>query len=169
MDINYLRVAQTLGITSSAFLAGSIFTTSFISIPSLLLAPAPLLQQQWEAQYLRGRVYGPSVTLFSTANLLIVAYKRYDSGGFGEGEGSWQAYVAAASLSLLIFPYTAVLLRGVNQKLVAAGRRLEKKADTADAGDEGVKMLVDRWATFNFFRAFIPLSSALVSIWAALG
>jgi Domain of unknown function (DUF1772) len=143
--------------------------TSFFAVPSYLLAPAPLLQQQWEAQYLRGRVFGPSVAVFSSANLLFVAYKRYDSGGFGEGEGSWQAYVTAASLCLLTFPYTAALLRGVNQKLIAAGRRLEKRADTAVAGDEGVKMLVDRWATFNFFRAFFPLSSALVSVWAALG
>ena len=146
--------------------------TSFNAIPSYLLAPAPILQQQWEGQYRRGRVYGKSITLFSATNLLFVAYKRYDSGGFGEGEGSWQAYVAAASLSLLAFPYTAVLLRNTNQKLLAAGRRLGKKADTADtmvAEDEGVKMLVDRWATLNFFRAFLPLSSALVSIWAALG
>ena len=143
--------------------------TSYNSVPSLLLAPAPLLQQQWEAQYSRGRVYGPSVTLFSAVNLLFVAYKRYDAGGFGEGEGSWQAYVAAASLTSLAFPYTIVLMKHINEKLVAAGRRLEKKADTVVAEDEGVKALVDRWATFNFFRSFFPLSGALVSIWAALG
>jgi hypothetical protein len=145
------------------------FMVSYNAVPSYLLAPAPLLQQQWEVQFHRGRAYGQRVALFSAANLLFVAYKRYDAGGFGEGEGSWQAYVAAASLSILVFPYTYVLMKGVNEKLVAAGRRLGKKADTVVATDEGVKMLVDRWATFNFFRGFLPLSSALVSIWAALG
>ncbi|KAH0538996.1 hypothetical protein FGG08_004445 [Glutinoglossum americanum] len=139
VDINYIRVAQTLGITSSAVLAGSLFSISFSTVPSLLLAPAPLLQQQWEAIYQHGKTVGPRVALFSAVNLLFVAYKRYDSGGFGGGEGPWQAYGAAAVITMMIAPYTVVLMRDVNDKLLAAGRRLGKRTEIGIAEEEGVK------------------------------
>jgi hypothetical protein len=107
--------------------------------------------------------------LFSAANLFFVAYKRYHSGGFGDGEGPWQAYAAAASMVMLVMPYSLVVMKDLNERLLAAGRRLGKRSEIGVAEDEGVKKLVDGWATRNFFRALLPLVGGLVGTWAALG
>jgi len=46
-----IRVAQVLGLTSTAFLAGKVFASSFTAVPAMLHAPAPLLAKQFKTVF----------------------------------------------------------------------------------------------------------------------
>lgn len=43
----YIKIAQTVGVTASAFLAGQTATATYGLLPSILDSPAPLLLHQW--------------------------------------------------------------------------------------------------------------------------
>merc|ERR1712000_541897 len=56
-----IRLAQTLGITSSLILSGMTLSTSLTTVPRLLESPPTLLLQQWGHMYDRGRKTGPPI------------------------------------------------------------------------------------------------------------
>lgn len=86
-----LRIAQVVGLTSTvspllhepdgcqplgqAFLAGKTFTSSFSTVPALLLAPAPLLAKQWKKQFEADKIVAPVVALFSSGIFSYIAYR----------------------------------------------------------------------------------------------
>ena len=46
-------------------------------VPAILQSPNKFLPSQWRATYDFGRVFGPFLAVFSTADLIIAAYERY--------------------------------------------------------------------------------------------
>jgi len=51
-------------------------TLSFVAIPPIMLAPAPLAARQWAKLYDLGKPFGISLSLVSTAATAYVAYYR---------------------------------------------------------------------------------------------
>lgn len=88
-----LRVAQVLGLTSTAFLTGmhiagkdscsrstkiytgKAFAASFSTTPALLEAPAPLLARQWKKQFDTDKFVAPAIALFSSGVFSYIAYR----------------------------------------------------------------------------------------------
>ncbi|KAI9884883.1 MAG: hypothetical protein M1823_003324 [Watsoniomyces obsoletus] len=169
-----IRVAQTLGITTSAILSGAIAWTSYAFVPALLQAPPSTLVQQWQQVYDTGKATAPPTALLVFASWAYVAY-RHAQQPLASISGKWTSYAVASVSAIAIVPYTLLVMADTNRKLYAKANeaRLLGSSTTDEVTTEqerkSVKQLLDRWATLNVVRAVFPLITAVVGTWTALG
>jgi hypothetical protein len=69
-----IRLVQTIGITTSSILAGSVASASFALVPRLLESPTPLLLKQWGNAYNAGKKNAPPFAVLSSACYFYLAY-----------------------------------------------------------------------------------------------
>ncbi|KAF2772927.1 hypothetical protein EJ03DRAFT_387272 [Teratosphaeria nubilosa] len=165
-----LRIAQILGITTTAFLSGKTFTASFCATPALLHAPAPLLAKQWKTSFTSDQCLAPAITLFSTATFGWLAYRDPTR----PSSTQFRLHLIAATLLTSLIPYSFFLLEPLNRRL------LKKASDLASASltdaeveanvsrDDSVHALVDKWAVVNLGRTILSGVAAIAATWAAL-
>ncbi|KZF24471.1 hypothetical protein L228DRAFT_281540 [Xylona heveae TC161] len=157
-DSSGLRVAQAVGLTSSAFLSGFIFSISTITVPAILPNPPSTILKSWSIAYNRGKMIAPSMALTSALANLYVAYKTEDV-----------VPVVAAALAIGIVPWTILVMLKTNKALMEREQRTRTVHATTEVKveieEEGVRALTDRWATLNLVRAGLVLSSAAVAAW----
>ncbi|KAH9828894.1 hypothetical protein Tdes44962_MAKER02322 [Teratosphaeria destructans] len=165
-----LRVAQILGITSTAFLAGKTFTSSFSATPAFLHAPAPLLAKQWRTSFTSDQFLAPAITLFSTATFAWLAYRDPTK---ASSRQSTLRLIAATLLTSMI-PYSYFCLEPLNRRLLKKASDLSS-ASLTDADveasvskDDSVHALVDKWAVVNLGRTILSGVAAIAATWAAL-
>lgn len=149
---------------------------SFISygtIPSLLLAPTPLLVRQWRTMYLRGWSVAPPIAVVSSASYGYLAMKLYNA-PLSVNHPRGELYALAALLTGSVMPYTLFVMKDVNAKLMAKAEeteRLDAKDEVTEIKTpkgESAKELVDWWAVLNLGRAVFPLLGAVLGAWASL-
>jgi len=70
-----IRIAQTVGVTVTAFLAGQLASASYVLLPCIMQSPAPLLARQWNAMFVQSRKIGPPTLIGLTALFTWLAYK----------------------------------------------------------------------------------------------
>jgi hypothetical protein len=68
------RLAQVVGLTTTAFLAGNTFAASFGSVPAFLQAPAPLLAKQIVILLNSGKFVNPLSAIIGTGIFSFFAY-----------------------------------------------------------------------------------------------
>ncbi|EKD15970.1 uncharacterized protein L3040_003405 [Drepanopeziza brunnea f. sp. 'multigermtubi'] len=159
-----IRLAQTLGITTSLVLAGTSLSTSTTTIPRLLESPPALLLQQWRHMYAAGRATAPPVAAVAALSYFFLAYRARSGAGAGAGAGM---YVAAGLLSVGIVPYTFAVMMRTNRRLL--GRAAELGVEVEGEGEESAHQLVDRWGVLNLGRAAMLLASGLLGVWGVVG
>jgi hypothetical protein len=71
-----LLIAQTIGITASAYALGSNLALSFVAVPAVMQAPAPLAAKQWYTVLWNGGKLGVSFALGSALATAYVASQR---------------------------------------------------------------------------------------------
>ncbi|KAI4723765.1 DUF1772-domain-containing protein [Aureobasidium sp. EXF-10728] len=161
-----IRAAQVVGLTTSAFLAGSMASISWISVPALMDAPAPLLAKQWKKIFDQGKTSAPPMAVLSSAIFGYLAYREPTA------SSNFTLYTAAAILVPSIVPYTVFLMSSVNNKLHEKASSLANASLTDTAVESGAAQgetaheLLDKWATLNFGRSLLPLVGALAAGWA---
>jgi hypothetical protein len=158
-----LRIAQTLGITTSAILSGYVASVSMALVPRLLESPTPLLLRQWKSAYHSGKTYAPPFAALSSACYFYLYYKSKHNG-----------YLTAGALTIGIVPYTLLVLMGTNKKLLAKAeeaKTLGWKDELVEVGlgNETAHKLVDNWGILNLGRAVLLSSASVVAIWTAVG
>ncbi|KAK0117651.1 hypothetical protein ONS95_011983 [Cadophora gregata] len=185
-----IRVAQTLGITSSLMLSGLTISTSLTTIPRLLESPPSLLLQQWGNMYKRGAKIGPPVSLLASTSFFYLAYKAHVSPSLFDGISNGTniaassssslpnkvvAYILAGVLSIGIVPYTFAVLMPTNKELL---RKVEVLGKVELSGEEEAEMkeaersahqLVDWWGVLNLGRGVMLAVSGVVGVWTSLG
>jgi hypothetical protein len=113
-----LRLAQTLGITSSLLLGGLSAGMSFFTIPRLLESPTPLMLRQWRKMYIGGKHVAIPCAFLSSD--FFLAFSSFSSTNPFAG-GAWNSvrwsYVLSGVLSAGIIPFTLVVLMPTNNKL----------------------------------------------------
>ncbi|KAK8221603.1 hypothetical protein IWZ01DRAFT_537497 [Phyllosticta capitalensis] len=185
-----VRLAQAVGVTVTAFLAGHTASTSYLVTPALLCAPSPaLLARQWRSAYRIAHQVGTPLIAASTALFAWLASREpTDTLPF-------RLYTAAAVLLLPAqLPFTFIALRHAEVRLLAEADHASPSASasitasTVDVGREEdaataaeldapldakradtVHALVDWWATLNLGRAGCSVVAALVGAWATMG
>ncbi|KAK8225300.1 hypothetical protein HDK77DRAFT_431568 [Phyllosticta capitalensis] len=186
-----VRLAQAVGVTVTAFLAGHTASTSYLVTPALLIAPSPaLLARQWRSAYRIAHQVGTPLIAASTALFAWLASREpTDTLPF-------RLYTAAAVLLLPAqLPFTLIALRHAEVRLLAEADHAPSPsasasitASTVDVGREEdaaaaaldadlldakradtVHALVDWWATLNLGRAGCSVVAALVGAWATMG
>ncbi|CZT07892.1 uncharacterized protein RAG0_13178 [Rhynchosporium agropyri] len=174
-----IRLAQTLGITSSLVLAGQTLSTSFVTAPRLLESPASLLLRQWGNMYDVGKKTGPTISAIASSAFFYLAYKTHISNlALLNTTGNWTGrnwlYTLAGFLSVGIVPYTFAVMLPTNKELlrkVEVVRRVEtSEEDEVERKDleRNAHQLVDSWATLNLGRGFMLLGSGVLGVWASL-
>ncbi|TKA71749.1 hypothetical protein B0A49_08161 [Cryomyces minteri] len=164
-----IRVAQALGLTASAVLCGHIASASYLVLPSIMQSPAPLLAKQWKTMWVNDRNVGPAITAFSALVFGYLAYREPTE------TSTFKLYTAAAVLMPSVIPYTLLLVKPINDKLLKKAETLATVSITDDAAsetgvskDETVHGLVDRWGTLNLGRALLAAAGCLCATWAAI-
>ncbi|CAK3885142.1 unnamed protein product [Lecanosticta acicola] len=163
-----LRIAQLVGLTSTAFFAGKEFTKSISTVPALAQSPAPLLAKQWKIQFDADKALAPAVALFSSGVFGFLAYR----------DNAWTKtsilYATSSTLLAALIPYTFVLAEPLNKKLESKERNLASASITdasAEAGvskEESTHSLVENWAAQSFGRFVISAIAAVAATWAAI-
>lgn len=165
-----VRIAQVVGITTSAYLAGANTSLSFLSIPPLLLAPAPLAARQWRKMFEHGKTGAPPLALLSALSFSYLSYRFYGTLNHAKAE----LYAVCSILGIAIVPYTFIFMSKVNDKLSSKAEEakalsLEKmSAEVAAPKGESTNELLDLWASHNFARGLFPLASSVLGLWTSL-
>ena len=149
---------------------GGVLSISTISVPALLLAPNPLVTQQWQKIYVSGGVRIPPLAGASALSFSYLAYRWYGTLKQPKAELSG----LSAFLTVLIVPYTLVFMKKLNNKLLrkaeeSKGLSLDDR--TIEVGlpkGESSKELLDLWATHNFVRGLFPLAGSILGLWTAI-
>jgi Anthrone oxygenase len=166
-----IRLAQTLGITSSLLLGGISLGFSAFTVPRLLESPTPLMLRQWKKMYIAGRNFAIPCAFLSSLSFFYLAYSTHSSNPFS-GSGDAVAYAVAGALSIGIIPVTLVVLLPTNNKLERKEeevRGLEKEDEVVEGlGEETAHVLVDRWATLNLWRVGMVITASVIGIWTSI-
>lgn len=160
---NSARVLQTIGLTTTAFLAGTSASFSLYAVPRILESPTPILLKQFKHMYAAGHDSLPAGTVVAATSLLYLAYDSRAA-----GTTAWRGYVTAAVLALGIVPYTLAVMMGTNNVLLGKAEE-EEEEEKVEAQAASVKQLVDQWAMMNLGRSVLLASAAVTATWTALG
>ncbi|KAH7402260.1 hypothetical protein DE146DRAFT_460744 [Phaeosphaeria sp. MPI-PUGE-AT-0046c] len=163
-----LIIAQTIGITASAYACGSNMSLSFISIPAVMQAPAPLAAKQWYTVFTRGGAFGIPCALVGAVASGYVASQQ------DRGSLAFKLNVAAAILLPCIGPFTIAFIKPVNDKLIERMNELssasleDRAVEKGLAEGETTHALLDKWATLNVVRAVFLVAGTLCATVAAV-
>ncbi|KAL1956732.1 hypothetical protein VTO42DRAFT_6882 [Malbranchea cinnamomea] len=188
---NAARVAQAVGITASAFAAGSIFTFSLAMIPALLLpstnspkrtfdsqeqpgTPISHVCTQWRHAYNVGKATMPFISLVAGAAYTYAAHSFRKLPA--RDVTTSNMYLIAAALSIGIIPYTLVVMQPTNKRLMGRAEQADVEGPTArekvdiraSKEDTVVINWLKTWRTLNFVRALLPFSASLLGVSATL-
>lgn len=151
-------------------MVGSILAISFFNVPSILLAPSPLLARQWQAMFDRGVIINPSIAVISAISYGVLSYKLY--GGLNHPKA--EMYALSALFASAMLPYTRLVMWSTNLALFRKydemkNLGLEERATEAGvAKGQSTKELVDKWGTLNLVRGMFPLIGAVIGTWTTL-
>lgn len=105
--------------------------------------------------------------MLSSAAFGYLAYKLSKTLNQTKGE----LYGLAALSTLSIIPYTLIVMRDVNGKLLNKANDLKTMSlddiiTNLNDSEESAKELIDWWATLNLGRGLLPLVGTIVGAWA---
>ncbi|KAB8067973.1 DUF1772-domain-containing protein [Aspergillus leporis] len=166
------RVAQAIGFTGAAWLSGNIAALSMNCVPGLIasrredLAPPLLVVKQWRKVFEAGKAQNPPIAALTGAAFLYLAWSvRVGAPLFQRAAYSRTGlYVAAATLTFSIVPYTFLTMSTTNNELL----KMERLSTDLSSHDtkESAKLL-DKWVTLNGIRSLLPLAGGLMGMVAA--
>ncbi|KAL8894582.1 MAG: hypothetical protein Q9192_004203 [Flavoplaca navasiana] len=165
-----LRLAQAVGIMTSAFLSGGVLAVSYGFVPSMSQAPNTLLVREWKTTYGRGVAASPALAIVSTLSFAWLSYSL----SFTLNHHKAEVYALAAVATGSIVPFTLIFMKSVNGKLnhkVENSKhlnRMEEMNETKDKKGEHSQELLDWWAILNFTRGLLPLAGASLGIYASM-
>ncbi|KAH7148172.1 hypothetical protein EDB81DRAFT_758624 [Dactylonectria macrodidyma] len=164
-------IASISGIAFTISFLSQNLTLSRIGIPALLYRTSSIhstgkeqasdLAHQWQKIYDRGHIMGPGAALMSTSSF-IYALKKTESLSDNLSDNHKVLLITAASLPTMIFPYTYLLMDGINQELFwRAGTRKKSPSGPNASAKLSTTELVQKWGYYNLVRAFIPALGGL--------
>jgi Domain of unknown function (DUF1772) len=191
-----LLVATSLGIGFSGFFAGANFGLSYIAIPGLLLpaagsrdqgnpsptpaTPSSQLARQWRLVFHSGKAVLPWFALASSACFAYVAWSLpVTSPSIVESSRNLRTlkwvFVVAASLAILIAPWTFTVMKHTNaalqkrakqadataEKGIADGLEVDLKGNERGIESKTTEELIRHWSFLNFIRASLPFTAIL--------
>lgn len=168
-----LQVNTALSIRSATLtqFIGSMFSISMFSIPSLLLAPSPVLARQWQLAFDRGRIINPAIALVSIFSYLWLSWSFY--GGLNQHKA--EMYALSAICTFGIWPYTIFSMMPINDKLFKKYDEFkemnvtsEKAKEVGLAKGETTQELVQAWGNNNIGRVVFPTVGAVLGMWVTL-
>ncbi|KAL8721309.1 MAG: hypothetical protein Q9225_001969 [Loekoesia sp. 1 TL-2023] len=164
-----LRLAQAIGIMTSAFLSGGVLAVSYGFVPSMSQAPNTLLVREWRTTYGRGIAASPAIAILSSLSYIYLSYSL----SFTLNHNKAEVYALAALATGSIVPFTLIFMKNVNGKLnnkVEESKELDRTEEMNESKakkGEHSQELLNWWAVLNFGRGLLPFTGACLGIYAS--
>lgn len=140
---------------------GSNLCTTIAALPAFLQSPPPLLAKQWKSLYDNGIGLIVPCAMGAAVGFAYLAFDASKVVGWGGSQV--KLYVAAATAAFGLAPYTQIVMRSNIKRLTKIA---SSGTDDGRVGKVEVHELVRTWGTFNLIRGFLPLSAAVIGVWA---
>ncbi|EEP76951.1 predicted protein [Uncinocarpus reesii 1704] len=192
-----IRTSQVLGITASGILAGGILNFSTVLVPTLLLpattsrrtfdssfqpgTPVSHITSQWHHAYSLGKSFVPLASLITASAYSYLSYH------FRQGTLTRQGnvvaanyYLFAALLTVLPVPFTLLIMKPTNSKLITKAESAEREGIVAHKeGDVQSELKASReeaevqswlktWASLNTVRGLFPFAATICAAIATI-
>jgi hypothetical protein len=133
---------QVLNLLQTTFLLGFNLTLSFISIPTILLSPSPILAiRQWHLQFQTGKKTATPISASQLILSLILAYgSSVNAGTFAT---TTVLYGISSFLSFFIFPFTLYYIQPLNE-ILSEKYRAQLELHYADLPEKNAGMQTAR-------------------------
>ncbi|KAG7091763.1 hypothetical protein E1B28_008165 [Marasmius oreades] len=168
-----IRIAQALGISGSAFVAGSIISISVISAP-VLLTPTSFFSTahaalQWKHLYTRGATLMPPLALVASLAHFYLAWKAHTlESVISSSRSLTRLYMTAGALTIGIVPWTLLVMAPTNDALIRKAVDSPTEAAVASSKTYETEDLMEKWITLNFVRGLFPLAGTVAALYATL-
>jgi len=148
--------------------AGKIAAVSYITIPTLSLAPPQLATIQWQHMYSNGAHTAPLIASGAAVCWAYLAIKARLYRGISNGPLGF--YTTAAITVISIIPFTLAAIVPTNNKLDHLATLSKSSSPTADVKVKSpeVEGLLQKWKKLNMTRALLTGSSFLAGVWGVL-
>lgn len=136
-------------------------------IPAVAIAPPSIAPKQWRTIFDIGISSAPKVALASSTSFAYAAYalsKQLPSSSKISASNPVYLMSAAAVTTVLIVPWTILMMLPTNDLLDAKVAAAEAKADIKE--DSELTDLLKKWAGLNGIRSVFPLIAAISGLWA---
>jgi hypothetical protein len=165
-----LRITQTIGLTTTAVLAGTNLSLSFYLIPRILESPTPLLLRQWRAAYESGKSTIAPLAALCSVTFFYLSYHAHQTPLLSH---RWMGYAAAGACAIGIAPWTWAVMVPTNNKLLRKAEEAAVLGKTDEIveiglGGETAHALVDKWGMLNLGRGMLLSVAAVVGTWTTL-
>ena len=121
--------------------------------------------------YNQGKTRIGPLALIPSLTYLYLAYNEHAAAFPAQGKA--KAYAVAGALAAGIMPYTLLIMKSTNDKLMAKAAEMKTLKETDEVvevglGAETAHSLLDIWALLNIGRASLPAAAGLLGIWTVL-
>ncbi len=137
-----------LTIAAAAMFAGTATYVSLVEQPARMALDDQGLLEEWKPSYKRGALMQAPLALIAFA-LGVLTWRTCG--------GDWR-WVAGALLAIAAWPFTLVVIRPVNDRLLAT---------SPDAAGPESRTLMVRWARLHAVRTALGIASLAAFLWAA--
>nr|KMM70085.1 hypothetical protein CPAG_06398 [Coccidioides posadasii RMSCC 3488] len=192
-----IGTSQVLGITASGVLAGGILNFSVALVPTLIL-PGATSKRTFDSSFQPGtpvshiasqwyHAYGIGKSIVPLASLITASVYSYLSYHFRQGTLTRQGNVVAANYYLLAalftiapVPFTLLIMKPTNNKLIAKAKSAEteglvaqKEKDVqgelrASRDEAEVQSWLKTWSRLNVVRGLFPLVGTICAAMATI-
>jgi len=140
-----LAAAEFLAVLCAAVFAGAAIYINLVEHPARMSLDTRAAAEQWAPSYRRA-------TLMQ-APLAVLGFLAGCAAWFLGGGTAW---LVAALLIGVVVPFTLIVIKPTNDKLLASGRDLAS-ADT--------RALLERWGRLHAVRSLLSVLSTVVMLW----
>lgn len=125
--------------------------------------PSSTIAKQWRRLFEIGKSQAPPIAASVAVSFGYLAWSvRAGAPLFKKTPLSRSAlFSTAAIMTVGIVPFTIIFMSGTNDAL------MKKAAATSESSGEETADLVEKWATLNRLRSFLPLAGAFCGILAS--
>ncbi|OJI97964.1 hypothetical protein ASPVEDRAFT_24878 [Aspergillus versicolor CBS 583.65] len=171
-----IRVAQAVGLTGAAYLAGNIASFTLASVPALQTAhtryqaPLTLIVKQWRDMYEAGHAQNPPIAILAASSFAFLAWSVHRDVAVGAlaPRNASTLYALAAALTVGIVPWTFATMMGTNRLLLerAGNAAWAPSGEKGEEEEREVTGALARWRTLNGVRALLPLLGVVAGVCA---
>ncbi|KAI0155727.1 hypothetical protein BJ166DRAFT_593937 [Pestalotiopsis sp. NC0098] len=146
----------TAGLIAGSFLSGAMVSLSGIAIPVFLdtTKTAADLYTQWARTYHYGHLALPALSI---GTFLLHSHAAANKARAGK---RWQSSLAAGLVTMVMIPFTWVVMSPTNDKLFALAEATKAGVLTSGLGE--AKELVAKWSMMHLARSLFPLAGATI-------
>lgn len=141
-------ILSVIAVVACGVFAGAAIYINLVEHPARLSCGTEIAATQWAPSYKRAAVMQASLAILAA----VIGGVRW----MQSGRALW---LVGAVLIFVVVPFTLIVVRPTNTRLLEAGR---------DLASEDTRGLLESWGRLHAVRSLLSLVAVILFIWAAL-